>query len=643
MEFRTEHRSVRTFLILAVLLFAERAAAQVSHDSLGTDDEARRILDEPGITLEDPDEVFEYLDNIPPQTGDALSRRHIDPEVSWIMAHRSIRSQAALSSDSNSTLSLRSRGGRPFDPYAQHGYTANEYLGSPNSYYDRIEARAPLVQFSVLQEKYSWEPDFTDRLLGFVSLSHPQELGSGIRLEGAIAGDYALAFGNGLLFGGGVSSAKSFSAASAAEERSFGIRGSLSTAPARSFRGVATGLSIGNAAITLFASDEPVDANVANDTIQTLYTTDYHRTDGELAVKDAAQMRVLGLRASMSNDDTSSLYLSAGVTAYELRYDHPFTGTNSNPFIGSAARSAGMDLLAIGTKFSSTTEVAFASDDTAQRIAFSTAWVFQPSHDIGLSIVYRHIPYGFISPFGETSGAAIGSLANSDGIYFGIQGDPIARVLHVSGYAELKSTLLPISNLFPKQKHDYLAASYLTLIPGILEVSTIVRSQSNMDIAAIPLLASDEFATLLTDRTSIRIQAAYSDGPFREKIRYDHVAVSSEIDNETGFLVMEESIVTIRPVQTNVTLSASRFQTDSYASAISLYEAGVPGVGVSTPFDGKGWHFSIRTSTQAFSNLKISAAANGTVYDRTRIFGSGLTARSSKTDLAFQLQADFTI
>ena len=77
------------------------------------------------------------------------------------------------------------------------------------------------------------------------------ELGKSIRIENATAGDYALAFGNGLLFGEGIASAKSWAAANAAEGRSFGIRGALSSNPMRSFRGAATELGVGNAALSL--------------------------------------------------------------------------------------------------------------------------------------------------------------------------------------------------------------------------------------------------------------------------------------------------------------------------------------------------------------------------------------------------------
>ena len=588
---------MRIFVPIAIfLLVASRLTAQITPDSLSTDNEARRILDEPGVISEDPDEVFEYLDDLPPQSGNSLTLRHANPETSWIAAHKSLRSQETQSYDSATLLLLRSRGGRTFGAYDQHGYTSNQYLGSPNSYYNRVKGYSNILTFSVLQQKQSWEPHFADQLNGFASLSHPIDLGSHLRIENATVGDYALAFGNGLLFGEGIASAKSFAAASAAEGRSFGIRGSLSNNPMQSFRGAAAEIGVGNASLTLFASDRPIDAHIVNDTIRTFYTTDYHRTIGELATEDAAGIRTLGFHASISNDDTSSLYLRAGATAYELRYDHPYAGSNGNPFVGSTVRSASTDILAIGTKFSTTTEVAYASDDTAQHIAFSTSWLFQPSKDIGLAIVYHYIPYGFISPFGEIAGSAIHSLANSDGIYFGVQGTPIDHILHVSGYAEFVSALLPVSDLFPKQKHDYLAASYLTLLQGMLKISATVRSQSNVNIATIQSASNAVYATVLTDRTSIRFEGAYdNDGPFSEKTRYERVGVSSITGDESGFLLMQELGVRVGPAQTKFSVTASRFQADSYASAIYLYEPGVPGTAASTPLDGKGWHFSIRT------------------------------------------------
>ncbi|HWF43824.1 MAG TPA: hypothetical protein VG537_04200 [Candidatus Kapabacteria bacterium] len=626
-----------------------------------TDARAKHILDEPGIPTQDPDEVFDYLDGLPSHSGDSVHQLHNNPQVSWVEAHQwfaahdgssaahranrehILSAVSQLYSDTISRLNIRSRSGLPLDAHAQHGYVDSEYLGSPNSYYNRIQAVSSTFACSLLEAKQSWEPNFDDRLSGFFSLIHPVDISDDVSLHSAIAGDYVLSFANGLLFGGGVSSAKSFDAAKAVESRSFGTRGSLSNNPFRSLRGAAAELRSSNTSVTLFASEKSIDANIQNDTIQTLYPSAYYRTNEELAAQGTARVQTLGVRASVSNEDTSRLYISAGATAYQMRYDHPLLGTQNNPFIGTSVQSAGVDLLAVGGNFSGMSEAAMSANDTARRFAVVSSWLYEPSDRMSFSVQYRHIPYGFIAPFGEISGSSLSSFANRDGIYLGVQGSPIERLLRFSGYADFTSALVPIRDLFPNQKHDYLGALYWTPTNAIRLTATM-RAQSNVSIAAA--LSSNTFTTVLTDQTNIRLEAAFDNGGhasstmlLSEKTRYEHVHESSSLGHENGFLVLEEMKVMDPRIRTMFSVSAARFETNSYLSAVYLYEPGAFGSGTSTPLDGGGWRYSIRSATTALAALIISIVIDGTVYDAPRLLGSGLTARtgSAAYDVAFQI------
>jgi hypothetical protein len=622
------------------------------------DARAKHILDVPGIPTQDPNEVFDYLDGLPSYSGDPTHQLHNNSQVSWPEAHQWFTTHRAnrnhilptvspLYRDTISRLTIRSRSGLPLDPHSQHGYIDSEYLGSPNSYYNRIQAVSSTLACSLLEEKQSWEPHFDDRLSGFLSLTHPVEISNDVRLHSAIAGDYALAFANGLLFGGGVSSAKSFDAAKAVESQSFGIRGSLSNNPFRSLRGAAAELHAGNTSVTLFASKKSIDANILHDTIQTLYPSAYYRTSEELAVQGMAGVQTLGVRASTSNDDTSRLYISAGATAYQMRYDYPFLGTQNNPFIGKSVQSVGVDLLAIGGNFSGMSEAAVSMNDTARRFAVVTSWLYEPSDRFNFSVQYRHIPYGFIAPFGEISGSSLSSFANSNGVYLGVQGSPIEHLLRFSGYADFTIEFLPIRDLFPNQKHDYLGALYW--IPNsTIELTATMRAQSNVSIAAS--VTGNTFTTVLTDQTNIRLEAAYDNAgnasstmPFSEKTRCEHVHESSSLGNENGFLVLEEMKLTDTRIRTRFSVSAARFETDSYLSALYLYEPSAFGSGSSTPLDGNGWRYSIRSATTALTAVMISIVIDGTIYDKPRLLGSGLTARTGSTAYDLALQMDLRL
>src|SRR6202044_3910954 len=114
-------------------------------------------------------------------------------------------------------------------------------------------------------------------------------------------GDYALAFGNGMIFGGGIQSSRTLAAVISGEQRSFGMRGTISNSP-NSLQGGAVEIGAGPANIMMFASNRPVDAMVDNDSIQTLYPTDYHQTQAELAYEDAASSSVVGARVEIATN-----------------------------------------------------------------------------------------------------------------------------------------------------------------------------------------------------------------------------------------------------------------------------------------------------------------------------------------------------
>jgi hypothetical protein len=127
------------------------------------------------------------------------------------------------------------------------------------------------------------------------------------------------------------------------------------------------------------------------------------------------------------------------------------------------------------------------------------------------------------------------------------------------------------------------------------------------------------------------------------KSRYEHVSVTpNPATSQSGFLLMEQITLKLPPVRSRLAFSTSRFQTDSFKSAVYLYEASVPGAGAIVLLDGNGWRVSMRSSTQILRELSISLAGAGSIYDAPRTIGNGLTARVAKTAFDFTAQLDFT-
>ncbi len=624
-------------MVVGVLMLCRCDAPAQSLDT--NDAQARRIFDVPGTSSLDPDETLEYLDDLSTLTGDPLERLHANADVSWSEARRELRAKYAnpiVSGDSSGKFSLRSRVSSPIDPEAQPAYADGAYLGGPTALYNRIQARSSALEVSALEQKQSGEPSFTDHLTGFVELRNPIPIAGSLRIEKAVAGDYALAFGNGLLFGGGLASAKSLYAASGVEERSFGLRGT-ENGTAKDLRGAAIELAAGPSRILVFASDRAFDAKVVNDSIQTIYSSTYHRTESEIAAEDAASAQLIGARVEIATADTANLYFKAGATACELRYDHPFVDTTGATFIGSRLGIAGVDALAMSGAWTALAEAAHSVNDTSRQTALLFSTIFNPEKNVAFSLNYRHMPYRFLSPFGEISGAAASSLSNLDGYYIGVELAPIPGRLRMNAYTQFETELVPLGDLFGKQKHDYLAdASYLCM--DALELKATVRDQENASY-----VSDKGIVTLQGQTLNIQLDAAYNpanDATLRTRFDHIHYSLTTK---EDGWQASEEVRIKIPIVQSEITMTTSRFETASTNSAISSYEAGSPGTAVINSLDGLGWRVALRASVRPFKKFACSAYIAGTVYDVPRTLGSGVTAHTGTSDFNASLQIDVSL
>ncbi len=624
-------------LCAGVIIMLMMCGSNVRAQALDTiDAEAQRIFDVPGTSSLDPDETLEYLDELATQTGNNLERLHANADMSWSDARRELQAKQYApftSSDLNGSFSLRSRVSSPLDPNEQPAYTDGQYLGSPTAFYNRILARSSVLEVSALEQKQSGEPRFTDHLTGFAELRNPVPIVAALSLEKAVVGDYALAFGNGLLFGGGLASAKALHAASGIEERSFGLRGTVN-ATTKDLQGAALELQAGPSHVIVFASDRPFDANVVNDTIDSIYSSTYHRTQSELAAENAASATVVGARVEIATADTANLYVKGGATACELRFDHPYVGTSSSPFIGSELSLAGADLLAMSGEWTAIAEAAHSVNDTSQETALLFSTIFNPEKNVAFSLNYRHIPYGFQSPFGEISGTLASSLSNLDEYYVGMELVPIPNRLRINAYSQFESELIPLGDLFGKQKYDYLvAASYHAT--NALDLKATARDQENAST-----VSDNGTVTLQGQTLNLQLEAAYNPGSGTTfRTRFDHVHYSSTTE-EDGWQASEEVKIKIPNGGSELATTLTRFQTATSNSAVSSYEVGSPGTATINSLDGLGWRVAVHGTVHATRAFAISAYLAGTAYDVPRTIGSGATAYTGTSTFTATVQID---
>jgi hypothetical protein len=380
-----------------------------------------------------------------------------------------------------------------------------------------------------------------------------------------------------------------------------------------------------------------VDANVVNDTVRTIYSSGIHRTQSELALANAATLRVIGARAEIATPDTAKLYLKSGVTGYQLQYDHPFVGTSSVPFIGTQLGMAGIDALAIGGKWSASGEAALSANDSLCRSALIFSSVFTPANGFSLSLLYSHIPDGFNSPFGEVSGVGASGMANLDGYYIGTELMPIANRLRLNAYAKLQTEIIPRGDLFGKQKHDYLIAANYHATKA-LDLSATVRDEQ--DATVISDSSRTGYVTVQGEMMNLRLEASYrSLGGAEFRSRFEKVRFVLT-NAEGGWSASEEVRVPAPVIHSDLMISTVRFETVSSNSAMWVYESGAPGVAAINTLDGFGWRLACRATVHALRALACSLDLAGTIYDAPRTVGSGLTARTGTSNFTATVQVD---
>ncbi len=603
-------------------------------DSVGA--MAQRILDDPGMGAIDVDAAFEYLDGLSAVAGAGLERFHADPQVSWVQAHAMARARSDSGSAEPTSVFFRSRESQSIDAEAQQGFIVGTYLGEPLGLHNEIRLRSPLLQVSAIEQKAPWEPNFTEHTGGFAMLATPIVLSSSISMEEALVGDYNLAVGNGLAFGDGYATSASRSAANAAEARSFGVRGSLNES-ARTLRGAMGALRVGPGRLLVFASDRSVDASVVNDTIQAVYYSALHQTQNELDLANAATIRTAGARVEVATSDSAARYLKGGLTGYALQYDHPFAGTSTIPFIGNKIEMVSADLLTISEHWSASGEVAVSVNDTVHRTALSITSDFSPSKMISFSMLYMHVPEDFHSPYGEISGVGISGLTNFDGYYIGLRLQLLDNRLRLNSYANVQTEIVPMNDLFGKQKYDYLASALLQVTPHF-DLRTVVRDERNA--TTISDSSKTGYMTVQGETLDARLEASYrslNGAEFRSVIEE---VQSHLVATQTGWSVSEDARIPAPAIRTEFHVSVTRFQA---AASVSKFEWSTPGSGAINTLEGLGWRIGLRAITHPAESVAVSVYLAGTIYDTPRTLGTGLSARTGTTDLAATAQLDLRL
>ncbi len=507
----------------------------------------------------------------------------------------------------------------------QDGYSSGDYLGSPDRQYLRYRLTAGKSwSIGITGEKDHGEPfGGESNRLGFDFVSgHIGYSGRG-RIEKVVLGDFQAQFGQGLTIWTGFGFRKSPLQVLNVQRFARGFVPYTSTDENNFLRGAAiTGRVSKRIKAHLFYSRKQVDANLEesdtlnenNNGFTSIQTTGFHRTENEIADKDAIREEVLG-------------------SGLELRLDKWTIGINHvfSRLDGSFNRNLGFyNQFELDSNFNAVTGLHYQGL-LGRLILFGEAsrslhgaWAHihggqLPVHEqLNLLLVFRDYAFDFqnlySNSFGEKS-----KTANERSIYFGAQILPTPG-LELQLFADLyRHPWLAYRVDAPSSGEEYsIMAKYS--ISRSFEVTAIFRHESNavndgigesrMNAVTQKALSQGRF------QVDYKISEKWS---FRNRISYRRFRID---DIKEGFGIYQDLRFAPNP-KLNFRARYALFRTDSYDTRIYTYEHDMLYQFTVPAYYGQGIKTYLLMNWKPFDNVSVQARIARLIRNDVDEIGSG--------------------
>ncbi len=587
------------------------------------------LLQIPFLSIDEAEAIVDYRDTRGPVTSPAELADIVGADAARRIAPFLRFAPSALKAPPAKRVVGGSWYGRYFTERPEReGISEGKYEGENYKLYNRLSVSVDDLTVNGVMEKDVGEPDVDD----FSSLSVAYS-GEG-RLREAIAGNYTVNTGQGLLFGQSRYLSKGVDPLGVKLPRRR-IRPYASSAENGFMQGAAATVSAAPFELTAFYSDNLIDASIKDGLVTTIRTSGYHRTECELEHKDNVTERVAGvnLRYLIDARDVSG---RVGGTWASYRYGLPLEdngGRDGWTDMGSVEA----DLL-VG-KVNLFAEAAFTGAES------DLSWIvgagFPLGPDIRTVLAARDYDPDFFSPFAGAFAERADDAANEQGYYVGIEADilknltlgayyDIFRFQELSRYYTLPSTgdeakvfltwkqsrwftlELLLQNQYKEEARRLLdggtGLEYYTPVP-------LVSNRARLDLLAKP----SRDLTLKTRGEVKLVEGEYPD----------------DTEHSKGWLVYEQASWKSGPL--SLVARYSRFHTENYDSAIYVYENDLPLVFNLKSYYGRGEAFFALLGLELMKNFDLSARYEKAWYANREAYSSGNDLRPTSSPSSWHL------
>lgn len=500
------------------------------------------------------------------------------------------------------------------------------YLGPPYRHTLRYQfSYGDYVKLGGIGAQDAGEPFFANRnKTGYDFYSYYLQLKHLGRLETLVVGKYKLSAGMGLVLNNSFGMGK-LATLQQMGRHSSTVRPHTSRSSAGYFTGVAATVSLSKPwQLTGFVSYRPTDATLNTDgTARTLLTDGYHRTAAEMEKKSNTHAADAGARVAFRHGR-----LHLGATAV---YTH--LSRRLQPDVRQLYRvhyAQGNDFLNLSADYGFLHHRLALNGETAINRQGAIATINNLSVNVtdGLSLLLlqRFFSYNYTALHARTVSEG-GRVQNESGIYAGLSWQPLHQ-LRFQAYTDYA--------YFAWARYQVSQSSH-----AWDNLLTATYTHRNWQFAARYRLhlrqKDDETKTALNNETEQRARLAVSwqTGTLSSTTQAD--AVSTTADGGQRGVMLSEA-VQWQTGKVKLNMSVARFNTDSYAARLYVYERG-PLYSFAFPaYYGRGWRLAFMAHAAVTANLSLTAKAGCTRYTDRDVIGSGLQQINAKTQSDLDVQ-----
>ena len=509
------------------------------------------------------------------------------------------------------------------------GFQNNKYLGSKDDFYQKYLYKSENISFGLTIDKDAGELYLADFYSSYLQFNY---LNSNI-----IIGDYVLRSGMGSTLWNSFGMRKGADVSSPVLQTESLLKGNTSTMDSYFFRGVAINKiwELNNLEFHTSAwyANSPRSGSVDTNSyiISSFYRDSYYRTETEIEKKNSLCETNIGSEISIKNDR-----INIGACAFHLNYDKEIVSESKQSFRGKSGLLTNMFAKYHDSSKAFGIEIA---KDAPGNMGYKAGAQFA-GRSFDYSFAYRSFARNFRSPFGYNFGESQ-SPANETGLFSGICWKGNDKLL-INSYIDIYSSYGPTYfvpervdgiDIFSEAEYYYNSATKIKL-----RLKAERKKDSYTNDPGDKIIYYNTLA-----RLRLELQKKFNRSlSFRCRFEYCRTDFNGNKNTENGYLAFTEfSFLPIRKLKLSGRFTY--FSSDSYDSAIWLYEYSIPGNLYTVPLYGSGirYNMTIKYSPCDFFRLFIKYS----VMEKYNVssLSSGYNEIYGNIDERFIIQWDLTL